>query len=136
MALVDKALLLKPRVPEADVDLPGVGTVRVRGLSRAEALAIRSGDRSNDAFERRMVAVGMVAPALTEDEVGEWQQGSTAAELEVITRKINELSGLGPSAAKAAYKEFEADPDNEFRALPGGEAAHDGDPAAGGDAER
>jgi len=132
---MDKELLFKPRLPEADVDVPGVGTVRVRGLSRAEAMHVQDA-KGTEARERRLVALGMVDPELTEAEVGRWQKASAAAEMEPVTDRITELSGLADESAKEAVKEFAADPDAEFPVLPGAEAGDDGGAAAGGDVER
>lgn len=128
---VDKAKLLKSRLPEAVVDVEGVGEVRVRGLSRAEVLGLRDGDMGTTEFECQMVSLGMVAPKLTVEEVERWQQAAPAGEMEPVTNKISELSALNRGVAKEAWKEFESDPDAEFRALPGRAAGHDGGPAGG-----
>lgn len=127
---IDKELLFKSRLPEADVVLPGIGTVRVRGLSRTEALHCRE---TTDlvTVERRMLALGLVDPVLTENEVKRWQESSPAGELEELTLRISELSGMTPGAAKEAYREFEEDSDAEFRVLPGAEAGDDGGGAEG-----
>jgi hypothetical protein len=102
---VDKDTLLKPRLPEADVDIPGVGTVRVRGLSRYEVLlAQKEQPKGVVAYERVMLRFGMVDPALTEDEATQWQKASPAGELEPVTRQIAALSGMGEGADKAQYK--------------------------------
>lgn len=130
---VDKELLFKPRLPEADVDVPGVGTVRVRALSRVEALSIQNvkdGPGRVEAIERKMLALALVDPELTEAEVGKWQKASAAGELEPVTNKISELSGMTDDAAKAVYKEMDADPASEFRLPPGAEAGDDRGPAA------
>lgn len=132
---VTKELLLKSRLEEADVEIPGVGTVRVRALSRAEVLDVQKlQDKGTARMERRMLSLAMVDPQLTEAEVGEWQQASAAGEMEPVGLKVQELSGMLEGADKAAYKEFESDPDTEFRVLPGGEAGDDGGQAPGGDA--
>lgn len=125
MAGFDKSLLFKSTLDEAEVEIPGKGTVRVRALSRAEVMKATSGIRSEaDAFdrqaelERKLLAAAMVDPALTEAEVGQWQEASTAGEIEAVIDKVQELSGTAQGAAKAAYKEFEADPAAEFRLPP------------------
>lgn len=120
MSRVDKAKLLAPRaatasgMPEADVEVPGMGTVRVRGLSRAEQLlTVKQGDidaAGNPditrvaAIERRMIARAMVDPELTEEEAGQWQTRATNGELEPVTEKISELSGMLPGQAKELTK--------------------------------
>lgn len=115
----DKELLFKPRLPEADVDVPGVGTVRVRGLSRSEAMSLRASADNVEAVDRRMLFLGLVDPKLTEDEVSQWYAASPAGEIEPITIKISELSGMTEGAAKEAYKAFDENPDAEFRLPPG-----------------
>lgn len=100
---MDKETLFKPRLTEADVEVPDVGTVRVRGLNRVEAMQVQ-GAGSTEAVERKMLAFGMVDPKLTEDDVRRWQEASAAGEMEVVSAKIAELSGLTPDAGKEAYK--------------------------------
>lgn len=100
---MDKELLFKPRLPESDVEVPGIGVVRVRGLSRIEAMHVQAAN-GPEAIERRIMALGMVDPALTEDEVRQWQKASAAGEIEAVSKKIAELSGLLPGAEKEAYK--------------------------------
>lgn len=129
---MDKELLFKPRLPEEPVDIPGVGTVRVRGLNRIEAMHVQAAN-GPEATERRIMALGMVDPVMTEAEVGRWQKASAAGEIERVSTRIAVLSGMAPDSAKAAVKEFEANPDAEFRSLPGPEARDDGEPAPGGD---
>lgn len=100
---MDKELLFKPRLAEEDVEIPGVGTVRVRALSRGEVLRAQ-GAKGVAAIERAMLATGMVDPALTEDEAKQWQESSPAGELEPVTRVIQRLSGMEAGADKAAAK--------------------------------
>lgn len=100
---MDKDTFLKPRLPEREVEIPGVGTVRVRGLSRAEILSARalSGE---DATERFILLVALVDPQLTADEVVQWHGSATTAEMSLVLSAIKDLSGLEVGADKAAYK--------------------------------
>lgn len=130
---MDKEALFQPRLPEAEVEIPGVGTIRVRGLSRYEMLtAGRQESKGVLAMEKLMLHFGMVDPALTEDEVGRWQRCSPASEVSPVVAKINELSGIGKDAQKEAYKSLR---DNGLgvRVLSGDEAEDDGGPDAPGD---
>lgn len=135
-----KARLLAPRaqtesgMPEEDVEIPDIGTVHVRGLSRGEVFMLRklTGD-DEDAFEVRMLSRSMVHPAMTEDEVRAMRRVSPAGELEDLTERVRLLSGLGKSAEKAAMVSFRDEPGAGVRALPGSEAVDDGGPAAGAD---
>lgn len=134
---VDKAVLFKARLPEDTVDVDGIGPVRVRGLSRIDLLTIHRADTSEPgSFERLLLARAMVDPELTEEEVGRWQEASSPHEIEAVASVVTRLSALQPDAAKEVYREFDADPDAEFRDVPGEGAGDDSGPAAGGDAER
>lgn len=108
MSAVDKAALLAKRgIGTETVDLPGVGEVVVRGMSRAEALSMQKlGDLDAADMERRLLAVAMVEPALTEDEVRQWQEAAPAGELEPVTTAITRLSGLAVTAVKEEMKTF------------------------------
>jgi len=135
---VDKDLLFKPRASTAsgmredDVEVPGLGTFRVRALSRFEALHVQEAD-GVAATERRVLSLGLVDPKLTEAEVGRWQKVAEAGELDPVSSRIAELSGLAPESAKEQVKEFEANPDAEFRVLPGPEAGDAGVGSSGAD---
>lgn len=103
---LDKAALFASRLPEQDVDVDGLGTIRIRSLSRAEVLGMRGKDIEVVEMERRLMSAAMVDPKLTEDEVGQWQAASAAGELEPITKAIMALSGLDVEAPKQAMTTF------------------------------
>lgn len=107
---MDKANLLKPRLSEGTVDIPGVGEVRVRGLSRHEVMFDVNKAKGAGAVERRILALGMVDPEMTEDDVAEWMKVTHAGELEPVVEKISELSGLGEGADKEAMSTFRDEP--------------------------
>jgi hypothetical protein len=98
---VDKqTLLAQGRLPEEDVTLP-VGVVHVRGLSRKEMLALRLPLPEGVTTEQRILTVGMVDPALTLEEVGEWQAVAPSGEIEAVCDTIARLSGAGEGAQKS-----------------------------------
>lgn len=130
---MDKELLFKPRLPEGDVEVPGVGTVRVRGLSRFEVMSCQSAKGA--ALERRMLSIALVDPVLTEAEVGRWMGAAAAGELQPVLLRVQELSGLADDADKEAYKSFRDDAGPGVRVLPGAETRDDGSPDARGDAQ-
>lgn len=105
---MDKKDLLKRRCPEADVELPGVGTVRVRGLTRAQVLEISKRANADNAdmgdVEAQGIAWAMVDPELTVDEVKQLFEVAGFAEIQLLNEKINELSGIAGLAQKEAYK--------------------------------
>lgn len=100
--------------PEEDIPIPGLGMVRVRGLSRHEVLHIQA-VKTVAAVERMTVSLGMVDPPMTEDDVKRWQKVSVGGELDEVTRTIGRLSGMLSDSPKQAYRDFEADPGSEFR---------------------
>lgn len=103
---VSKADLLKKRFGVEDVEVPGVGIVKVRPLSRTEALKIQGVEMPYDEMERKLLAAALVEPQLTEDEVATWQDNSPAGELQPVAQAIARLSGLEQSSPKEAVKRF------------------------------
>lgn len=98
---LDKASLLARRLGDGEHEIPGFGTVKIRGLSRAEVLELQTIEGGAAVTDRRMVALAMVEPALTEDEVRIWQENSHPHEIEGLTLAIAELSGMGAGAPKS-----------------------------------
>jgi hypothetical protein len=111
-----KASLFQPIAdgPE-EVTLTTGQKIKVRGLSRNEQLqAVKSEDITANGmprFERtaiieaRIVAAGMVEPKLTFDEVRKWQQvPGRAADINAVSTKIQELSGMLPGAPKSGLQ--------------------------------
>lgn len=97
---MDKAVLLKGYLPEDDVELPsGLGTVRVRGLSRQEAVAVSNID-DQVAMERRAMAMGMLDPVMSEDEIDAWSASAVAADVQAVAQRISELSNMAPGSGK------------------------------------
>lgn len=98
--MIDREQFLKVAVPEAVVDLPGFGEVRVRGLTRVEAMGLK-GFSDNGDLERRIIHLGMVEPALDEDDVAAWYAAAPAGMTDIIVDQVSKLSGLGQGAAKS-----------------------------------
>lgn len=100
-------MLLASRLPEDTVDVPGVGKVTVRGLSRKEVgtaiTAARSedGELDSDTLEIAYLAMAMVDPTFTQEEADLWHSTAGMAQIQPVIDKISELSGLGRAAAKS-----------------------------------
>lgn len=103
---VTKEALLKKRFGEEEVEVPDVGTVRVRALTRGQALELQGQEMEVAAMERRLISLAMVEPSLSEEEVGQWQDNTTAGELQGVMEAIVRLSGMEAHAGKAAYQQF------------------------------
>ena len=108
MTMLDKAALLAQRDQETEeVELPNLGgTVRVRGLTRREALQLQGKPMPADEAERKLLALAMLDPILTEDEVRQWQRNAPAGELEPIGAAIRRLSGMTQTAVKEEMASF------------------------------
>lgn len=100
---MDLKTLLASGPNTAQVELPGKGTVTVRGLTRHEVtLATKeTGEGRAAAIERGLLFFGLVDPKVTEDEADELVKVLTFGEVQLIVSKINELSGFGDGADKS-----------------------------------
>lgn len=98
---MDKALLLAKREANTrEVELPsGIGTVTVRGLTRAEVKRCKS--KGDDASEDAFIAAGMVDPVLTVAEAEQWAETAPAGDTVAVMEAIRDLSGLGEGAQKS-----------------------------------
>lgn len=104
--MIDRDALLKPRLAERQVAIDGVGTVRVRALSRVESARLVDYKTDPDAAERYVLALGVVEPELSEDDVRSWQEATDGAEILTVLDAIFDLSGLKETALKEAAKRF------------------------------
>ncbi len=106
--LLGKAALLAERAGQTeDVPLPALGgSVRVRGLTRREALRVQGKQMDAAASERLLLSLAMVEPRLTEDEVGQWQRQAPAGELEPLSAAILRMSGMTATAVKDEMATF------------------------------
>ena len=105
--MISKDALIKGSLPEKEVELPGKGTVRVRGLTRAEVIRIGVLGREGkfDEAEVVILAAGLVEPSLTEDEVRQWRDSVPSTDVDPVADAIQALSGLGEGAEKKMLNE-------------------------------
>jgi hypothetical protein len=102
---MDKETLLAQRkslIETREVEIEDVGTVTVRGLSRAVFL-IAQKRWPDDALaqERYTLSFAMVDPEMTEADIATWQQNSGPYEINKVAIAVNELSGIGKGADKS-----------------------------------
>jgi hypothetical protein len=96
-----EALQTRPLATDV-VPIPAAGgAVRVRALTRDEALSLPDNEREKEAH---VLALGIVEPALSVSEVKEWLRTSPAGELQAVSVRIAQLSGMLPDSAKETYK--------------------------------
>lgn len=107
--ILSKEAFLKVSLPEEVVTVEGLGPVRIRSLSRAEFMKVRQSDA--DGWEIGIVTYGLVEPALTEDEVREWRETSSAPQLfDDLAGEILRISGLRKAAVAEAKRSFPEGP--------------------------
>lgn len=107
--MIDKAALLarKAEAETREVELPsGAGSVLVRGLTRKEALRVQGIEMDEEVAERKLLAVALVDPEMSEDEIGQWQEIAIAGELVPVVAAVLELSGMTADAPKEAARRF------------------------------
>lgn len=102
--MIDRDALLKPRTGEETVEIPGVGEVRVRALTRGEALSLKGVSDDVARIEQCVLSLALVEPEMSEADVKAWQDTSPAGEQQVVFDAVLRLSGMEQVAAKAAYK--------------------------------
>lgn len=102
---MDKELLFKQRLNEITLDVDGIGTIRIRALTRREALDFK-GEHDAGELEVKMLSLALVDPVLTEDEVRRWQDVAPVGELQVIVDQVIELSGMVKGVAGESLKQF------------------------------
>lgn len=98
---MDKGKLLKARAGKVQTVPVDDGEVKVRALTRAEAHSLRGKELTEEEAERAVLALAMVQPALTEEEVGEWQKVAPAGEVNDVLTAVMDLSGMNVGAAKS-----------------------------------
>lgn len=104
---VDKSAFFDQVLPEKDLEVPGLGKVRIRGLSREKALAVAKMAEEKagfDAQEREWLRWGLVEPELSYQDIERWQARAQSGQIGTVTDAIVELSGVEEGAEKAVYK--------------------------------
>jgi len=107
---MDKTKLLADRVTGlvGEYDVPGVGVIKFRALSRWEM--IQAGKfEDNLQQERFILAAAMLDPKMGEDDVAAWQKNSIPGEINEVAKQVNALSGIGPDSQKEQYKSVRAE---------------------------
>ena len=98
--MINRADLLKNRLDSDTIEIDGVGIIEVRALNRHEAHQVQSANDTATS-ERLILRFGVVEPALTESEIVAWMAASPAGEIERVSNRIAELSGIGEGAGKS-----------------------------------
>lgn len=100
MANLTRDEILARKTGRGTVELPGGGTVEIRGLSHAEVI---EGQTITDLNERNcfMVAHALVDPAMTIEDVIEWSREGAAGDITTVCEHVQVLSRLTEGAGKS-----------------------------------
>jgi hypothetical protein len=91
-------LLAKRELGYRDVEVD-VGTVRVRGLTRAEIVRCR--DETGKTVDVELIALAMADAELTTDQAGMWLDTAPAGDYVRVLGAVSDLSGLTEGADKS-----------------------------------
>lgn len=105
--IVSKEAFMKGGLPEEVVPVEGLGNVRIRSISRAEYMRVRTMDV--DAFETAVLAAGLLEPTLSEDEVRQWRESVMAQVSDNLLGEVLRISGLRKTAVEEAKQSFPED---------------------------
>lgn len=97
--------ILARKTGKGTATLPDGSTVGIRGLTRDEVLALDDKSNLTDR-DNSIIATGMTAPKMTEEEVAAWGASGDAGDLVAVSEQIAKLSGLLHGAARAAMQTF------------------------------
>jgi hypothetical protein len=94
--------ILAKRTKTETVTIPDVGDVVVRALTRDEVISLQGkGELDVSELEQGLIALALVEPKLSKEDVAEWYTTAPAGELSPVTEAITKLSGLSVGAAKS-----------------------------------
>lgn len=99
--------LRRPQVGNGTVTLPDGWEIVIRPLSRKKALMVHEAQERSGmaASEALLLHLGMVEPAMTQEEVLEWMDDDGAAgDIQAVSRAIGVISGMVSDSGKEAYK--------------------------------
>lgn len=94
--------ILARKMGRDTVTLPdGSGTVEVRGLNRSEAVRVGEVEAGLDR-DALLISLGLVDPEMTVEDVLQWGREDDSGTLEVVSRRIGELSRMVEDAGKSS----------------------------------
>lgn len=97
---MDREALLKGLTPEREVEL-SAGTVRVRGLTRAEVTALAPLKDDLPDLERSILLLGFVDPVLSEEDIAVWYATAANSDVDRAVTAISEATGMAPDSPKS-----------------------------------
>lgn len=103
---ITKEQLLARKFGHQELEIPDLGTIVFRPLTRAEALSVNDREMTMAEAEQALLSLAMVDPKMTADDVKKWQEIAPAGELQPLVDAITKASGMVVESAKEAVKQF------------------------------
>lgn len=101
---MDVTKLTTARLTAVEYDVPSVGKIKIRPLSRAEGLKHANRKMDTLVAEQKLLSMALVDPVMSEEDVAAWQQAAPAGELHDVFMFVATLSGMREESPKDAYK--------------------------------
>lgn len=93
--------ILNKTIGHVVLTLPSGGQVKVRGLTRNEAIAVQQLEDMREK-DNAMIAAGLVEPAMTVDDVAAWAEiPGSAGDTTEVSFQIATMSGFSEGAGKS-----------------------------------
>lgn len=103
MAILTREQILARKRGHGTVTLSDGGQVKIRALTRDEAIAMHERETTADK-DNYMISVGMTDPKLSEEDVAAWAANDAAGDLSAVSEGIAIISGMTPKSPKEATK--------------------------------
>lgn len=104
MAMLSRDDLLAAGPPASDVVTITAGDVRIRALTRAEAIKVRTRGKGWAAQEPLILHFGMADPELSVEDAETWLEVAPAGDVQRLVEAIGRLSGMDAATPKEATK--------------------------------
>jgi hypothetical protein len=105
---ITREQLLAERFGVRDYEIPDVGTVRVRPLTRSEALDVVGREMDKAEQEQLVLSQALIEPKMTMSDVAAWQSTSPAGEIQDLVQFVQQISGLAEGAPKSGVSRVRA----------------------------
>lgn len=102
------ALTSQRALKTEEISLEGIGTIKVRALTRAESHEVSDAKTEVDK-EKTILRWGMVDPEMSYQDVDNWMAAAPADQLQLVTLTISHLSGMLDGEGKQMYERFRAE---------------------------
>jgi hypothetical protein len=102
MSYVSTDDLIGPGLPEEDFDVPGIGTIRIRALSLAQAGILSGCHGDEQKLSHYLLHFGVVNPKLSRAQAKTLLESRRAGDLDGLGEAILQLSGMGKGATDKA----------------------------------